>query len=258
MKRVTTLLLALLLAFGCLSAFAADIPSELPTGTLTEDARAYKSNSTKSGTAVKLKKGAEVTIVGETDSFYWVISGNDAGYVLKKYVDLAGEEAKAEEAEKEVTRKNIGTRKTPAIVGETVTFNVDTYYAKGTVALKLSQIVTGADAWAMVYGENMFNDPPRDGYEYVAAKFVMKFIKNKSGEDAAASFSTYNFEYAAADYSLYDLPSIVDPEPEFSVKLYEGATSSGWVVLEVKKGEAAYAVFSPSYNSTTIWYDLRS
>lgn len=256
MKKVTTLLLALLLAVGCLSAVAADIPSELPTGTLTEDARAYKSNSTKSGTAVKLKKGAEVTIVGQTDSFYWVISGNDAGHVLKKYVVLDGEEAKEEE--KEPTRKNIGTRKVPALVGEKVTFDLDNYYAEGTLQLTMTDIVSGSEALNMVLSANMFNEGPRSGYEYVAVKFTMKYVKDNSGEDSPIEFHTYHFECAESDYSVYDSASVVEPEPEFSATLYEGASSSGWVVFEVKPNETTYALFNPSYTyKDAIWFKIQ-
>ncbi len=91
-KRFYILLLALILALSSLSALASTIPDELPVGILSASARLYKKASTKDGTVTTLKADTEIEIIGETKSYYRVVAGNKAGYILKKYIALAGAE----------------------------------------------------------------------------------------------------------------------------------------------------------------------
>lgn len=61
--------------------------SPTENGTITGSAKLYKSASTQKGYVKTLKKGEKVEIVAETENWYRVAVGNDAGYVLKKYVE---------------------------------------------------------------------------------------------------------------------------------------------------------------------------
>jgi len=264
MKRILTVALSVLLLFSCFSAFAAEIPSDLPKGSITENTRLYETASTKSDTVVKLKKDAAITIIGQTKSFYWAVFDNDAGFVLKKYVDFveadddaATANTSADTQEKE-PKKNIGTRKNPAPLGESVVFSITAAgIPQHKVSLTMTDVITGSKAWSIIYAENMFNDPPQKGYQYVLAKFSMTYLEDLTELDEPISYSRYHFDSATADFSISDTPSVVTPEPAFDARLFEGASSSGWVVFEVKENETSYAVFNPVYSySNVIWFEL--
>jgi hypothetical protein len=104
----------------------------------------------------------------------------------------------------------------------------------------------------MIKRANMFNDPPEDGYQYILGKFSVTFTKDTSGDDVPLEVRAHDFEYASGDYSVADLPFVVEPEPEFDLKLYEGATGEGWVCFKAKADEVSpYAIFND-----TAWFLL--
>jgi len=98
MKKPASIFLAILMSLfaslGCVSALASvDIPAEIPVGALTASAKLYKSPSTSKESISTFKKYATVEIIGETESFYRVVSGNTTGYILKKYVSVSEKRA---------------------------------------------------------------------------------------------------------------------------------------------------------------------
>lgn len=154
----------------------------------------------------------------------------------------------------EPTAEPVGSRKSPAKIGDTIYLNISSYRGTGELSITLLEIISGDEAWDMIKEANMFNDAPGDGYQYILGKFSVTFTKDTSGDDIPLEVNDYDFAYASSDYSVEDLPSIVMPEPEFDLKLYEGATGEGWVCFKSKANEASpYAIFSD-----TAWFSLMS
>lgn len=164
-------------------------------------------------------------------------------------------EAPSEETEPptEQTESTIGTRKNPAGIGDAVAVQISTYSAHGNATITLTNVITGDDAWAIISDANRFNDAPGEGKEYILADFTVTFDEDTSGEDAPLKIDDFDFDYATTDFSVQDLPSVVCPEPEFDLNLYEGATSHGWVVfLADTSEETPRAVFLDN-----IWFNLK-
>jgi hypothetical protein len=134
---------------------------------------------------------------------------------------------------------SIGTsRADPAPFGETVTTE--------NWQVKVIEVVRGEKAWEMVQHANMFNDPPKEGMEYVVVKIKVRYI---STQDKHEYIDDSYFKTTGNANVLYDLPSVVEPHPALDVTLYPGGEYEGWVVLQAKKGEAGLMlVFEPLWD----------
>lgn len=94
--------------------------------------------------------------------------------------------------------------------------------------------VRGDAAWSLVQEANQFNDPPIEGYEYIAVKF---YVRNIGTQDESKSIDGYSYNITGSANILHDLPSVVDPEPALDISLYPGGEYSGWVVFQSIIGE---------------------
>lgn len=251
MKKLLSVTLALLLVLSCFSALAAAIPDELPTGTLTAAARLYKKASTKNGTVATLKKGAEVEIIGETTSFYRVVSENKAGYLLKKYLKTGSGESASSSGQTEKpasSPKNpLGSRKNPARVGETVTFDISSpyssYFGSGSFEMTLVSVTRGSAAYQQLLQWNMFNDAPKAGHEYALLYFTAKLTKDTSNNDKGFEINYAQFDHADKSYAVDSTFAFGVVEPKLDARLYEGSATAGYVLMECIPGETSYAVY---------------
>ncbi len=105
----------------------------------------------------------------------------------------------------------------------------------------------------MVAETNMFNKVAGEGQEYILGNFAVTFIEDTSGADEPLEISSTSFDYSTTDYSIQDLPSIVDPEPALDLVLYEGATGSGWLAFLAAKGEE----IPRAVLNDTVWFNLQ-
>jgi len=134
---------------------------------------------------------------------------------------------------------SIGTsRAGPAPFGETVTTE--------NWQVKVVEVARGEKAWEMVQQANMFNDPPKEGMEYVVVKIKVRYI---STQDKHEYIDDSYFKTTGNANVLYDLPLVVEPHPALDVTLYPGGEYEGWVVLQAKKGETGLMlVFEPLWD----------
>ena len=96
------------------------------------------------------------------------------------------------------------------------------------------EVVRGDAAWNLVLDANQFNEPPSEGYEYIAVKFYVRHIGT---EDKSNSIDGYFYNLTGSANILHDLPSIVDPDPALDISLYPGGEFEGWVVFQSIIGE---------------------
>jgi hypothetical protein len=62
----------------------------------------------------------------------------------------------------------------------------------------------------------------------------------------AQSIGNYSFKTTGSQNVLYDLPSVVVPEPVLDAYLYPGGERTGWIVLSAAEGETnLILVFEP-------------
>jgi hypothetical protein len=108
------------------------------------------------------------------------------------------------------------------------------------------EVFRGAEAWTMVQQANQFNDPPPQGMEYVVVKVR---VQNIGTEDLPQTIDGYYFDSTGSANVLYDLPSVVAPEPSLDIALFPGGEFEGWVTLQVAQGETnVMAVFEPPFS----------
>lgn len=112
-------------------------------------------------------------------------------------------------------------------------------------ALAVVEVVRGDEAWLMVEEVNQFNDPPDEGMEYIAVKLYARYIGT---EDASETIDRGSFNSTGSAGVLYDIPSVVNPEPALDASLFPGGEAEGWVVLQAAVGETGVMlVFEPPF-----------
>lgn len=96
------------------------------------------------------------------------------------------------------------------------------------------QIIRGQQAWSMIKNANMFNQAPKNGYEYLLAKINFKLL-DITDNKALNLFGIVDFKLVSQNGREYDdFYSLVEPSPDLSAKLYKGASSEGWVAFLVR------------------------
>jgi hypothetical protein len=107
-------------------------------------------------------------------------------------------------------------------------------------------VIRGDDAWKMAQEANQFNDPPAEGFEYIAVKIHVRYIGT---EDKAANIDGTFFKSTGSANVLYDAPTVVDPSPQLDIWLYPGGEFEGWIVVQASQGETNMVlVFEPLFD----------
>lgn len=128
-------------------------------------------------------------------------------------------------------------RNNPALMSEKVTTE--------NWEISILEVIRGAEAWNMALAANQYNDPPEDGFDYIAVKV---YAHNIDTDDVARNISDYDFNTTGSNGVLYELPSVVDPDPAFDVTLYPDGEYEGWMILQVGVGETEIKlVFDPLF-----------
>lgn len=117
-------------------------------------------------------------------------------------------------------------RGNPALMSEKVT--TDNW------EISILEVIRGAEAWNMALAANQYNDPPEDGFEYLAVKV---YVHNIDTDDVARNISDFDFNTTGSNGVLHEVPSVVDPDPAFDVTLYPDGEYEGWMILQVGVGE---------------------
>lgn len=107
------------------------------------------------------------------------------------------------------------------------------------------EVVRGEEAWTMIQAAAAFNEPPREGKEYVAVKVHLRYIGT---EDEAVMMWGDAFESTGSANVQYDLPAFFAPAPQLGAELYPGGETEGWVTDQVAVGETdIMLVFEPFF-----------
>ncbi|MBX0329313.1 protein kinase [Oscillochloris sp. ZM17-4] len=135
----------------------------------------------------------------------------------------------------------------PAGIGETVT--TEDY------EVTVREVLRGDAAYQRLIEANRYNDPPKDGTEYLLALVEVRFIGAK---DELVMVSDSNFYSAVGDAqdveaTAIKYTSVVEPEPDMPFYLYPGGQSAGWVAVAIPKDTpSALLVFGPSFGSSDL------
>ena len=114
--------------------------------------------------------------------------------------------------------------------------------------LQVKEVIRGAEAWALLSDENLYNDPPEEGMEYV---MVRTWAQNINPDEEYQDIDSSYFDITGDLSTVYEHPFVVEPEPVFGSELFPGGETEGWVVLQASEGETGLKlIFDPwmSYN----------
>ncbi|TVX97350.1 copper amine oxidase [Cohnella terricola] len=160
---------------------------------------------------------------------------------------------------KVTTKTTIGlSRSNPAPLGTAVSVDVADILNPYSATVTINEVVRGEEAWKLVQTANMFNDAPKDGFEYIVAKISAKATKTKK-TDSQIDISNYSFTLVSPVGKDYENQFAVAPEPALSLKLYAGASGSGYAVFTVdKKDTDPLLTFGRKYDGTGgAWFKLK-
>lgn len=138
------------------------------------------------------------------------------------------------------------SRDEPASINDALVINPITF--------KIDEVVRGADAAQMVKDANQFNDPPAEGKEYVCIKITLQYLGDSKPDSVYSTILANNeFRLIGSQNVLYDVPTVVEPFPQFSDmdanSVYAGGIISGWIVREVPAGESGLVLqYQPQFD----------
>ena len=124
-----------------------------------------------------------------------------------------------------------GSYQNPADISETVRVKT----GGTTLDITVLEVERGETVWEEIYAENMFNDEPKPGFEYLRIKLNVAYVSGASSQ----YISSYSFKAFAAGVG-YSSEFVVAPhdKPEFEgVDLMPGGQTEGWIYYMAPKDE---------------------
>lgn len=144
----------------------------------------------------------------------------------------------------------IGTYENPVPIGES--FLSDT----GALQITVTKVERGNHVYDYIANENMFNDEPAPGNEYMVVKIKFEYL-----------FGDYEFKLSGHDFYAYanniecKTPFLVMPDryPEMgSIGLMPGGTVEKWIVFEVPKDEQVTIAYKRLFVMVEYYFDAGS
>jgi len=131
-----------------------------------------------------------------------------------------------------------GSYQNPADMSETVTVK----YGGNTLEITVLDVERGEKVWEEIYAANMFNDEPKQGFEYLLTKIRVAYTSGES----STHISEFDFKAYAEGVGYNPSWQILpDDKPEFEgVNLLPGGQTEGWICFEV-----------PQYKQVLIAYE---
>ncbi len=158
-----------------------------------------------------------------------------------------------------VAEQKTYSRTNPAPIGTSQTYTKTSDWLETdnyTVNISVQEVIRGEKAWQKIKDANMFNSPAKDGYEYILVKIGFTVMNTKS--DFSIDANSYGFTAFSSTNEEMEYASVVEPDPELSASLYEGASTEGYITVQVKKDDPnPKLAYGLDYNgSNGIWFSL--
>jgi hypothetical protein len=157
-----------------------------------------------------------------------------------------------------LTPQNIlGSRSNPYPFGEPAPFTLD---QEKRFTLAVVEVLRGNDAWQRIYAENMFNDQAPDGFEYLLIKLSVNYVLGPSPDSLLeitnSGWGDVNMAIVSNNKIVTQYVSIVDPKPEFDIKLYPESTGEGYITLLCEKDDPNPILIFPSVKGPLGFFSL--
>ena len=144
------------------------------------------------------------------------------------------------------TKAKLGTRENPIPIGQKAQVGPNW-------EVTILEIVP--DAWSIIEAENMFNEPPEEGYQYVMAKVQVSYI----GEESGTPWVDLSLRYLGSDGNSYSEGVGVVPKAFSDIgEQFPGATAEGnvgWAVpADAVSGGKIIVEESFSFEDTRVFF----
>lgn len=133
-----------------------------------------------------------------------------------------------------------GSRENPGQPG----LDVITFSENGEPVWEVTVAAATWDAWDAVRAENQFNDPPREGFQYV----LLPVTATYRGADTGLAWIDIDIKFVTADGRTFEKAPVVTPGALSDVsELYAGGVAEGNLVFEVPSDAIADATWAVKY-----------
>lgn len=144
------------------------------------------------------------------------------------------------------TKAELGTSENPIPIGQKAKIG-------SNWEITILEIVP--DAWSIIEAENMFNEPPEEGYQYVMAKVQVSYI----GEESGTPWVDLSLRYLGSDGNSYSKGVGVVPKAFSDIgEQFPGATAEGnvgWAVsADAVSGGKIIVEKSFSFEDTRVFF----
>ena len=126
--------------------------------------------------------------------------------------------------------------------------------SQGISSIKFDRRANGQAAWQKIYAWNNYNIKPGVGEEYILVKVRAQAIAAQDGE--RAEVYDYDFAFVSAEGMAYEYAYAAGVDQELTA-VYEGASSEGWVVGLIRKGDQPMLVYLMDAENP-LWFDLNN
>ena len=131
----------------------------------------------------------------------------------------------------------------------------DMYRAPETydVEITVLEVLRGEKSMDLIKRASASNDPAQNGFEYILARIRFEYSARGAPGDKTWDLSGSQFNAFSDDGKLYEIPSIVLPEPGLAGVLRSGDSRQGWIAFEIaKQDRKPLMTFIPG----NIWFQL--
>lgn len=130
-----------------------------------------------------------------------------------------------------------GTRDNPLPLGSTVTLD-----GLGEAEWEVTVGPSTLDATEAVIAENMFNDPPEDGFQYALLSLTATYIGSESGTPSFDLMYSY-VSSAGTTHETFDSFAVA-PDPLSDInELYPGASGTGNILIAIPSDDPSGGVW---------------
>lgn len=143
----------------------------------------------------------------------------------------------------------------PAPIGTSQVVSFDWLLSKFKAQIKVLEVMRGAAALEKVKADNMFNEEPPAGKEYVLVKVEFKLLEAADGKSYVLSYIFFNF-FNAQNKKYAD--GFVSLKEALDTELYAGSQSVGWIPALVDVNDNAKFSFGTKYDGTGgVWFGFK-
>ena len=182
-------------------------------------------------------------------------STKEVSKVVEEKIEPVEEEIIEELIEEPVVIQT-NSRTSPAVIGDIVIMEEEDWViGKVKYEIELLEVISGDEAWKIVYETNEFNSEPEGGMEYILTKFRVKILETK--DESSFDVCHYRFSAVSSQGVPYDQPYSIELDSDLCKDLYEAAEHIGWTYFIVDKEGDAPVVAMNRGGEGEIWFQVR-